>query len=264
MRVAGTLGILASPACCQLVRVIGDGPQHGGRTPETGPSPRRPGGRDEQTGTRHPVCPGCRPSRDRRGGRLRRGRHAERGRHGRRHNGHRPRSAARRVHQRVRPHPGDAERLAEGGRPIDRRARPGRHLPHRARQVQRQVLHVPHRCRVRRGGGAARRGTRGTEALRGSPVVRGGVPAHVGARLRPQETALRSDVRRRQHGRKHRRRVLHHRHEHEPVHVPRQPSARPGAGNGSRCRSLGGHVQVDERRAHPAFARLRPARWGRA
>ena len=52
----GTVGFLEDPAGRQLVRVVGDGSQHGHRAPPLEPRSRRRGGRDEPARARDACC----------------------------------------------------------------------------------------------------------------------------------------------------------------------------------------------------------------
>ena len=70
---------LADPAGRELVRLVGDRPQHRRRPPPAEPRPRGRAGRDEPARPRHPLRPRRRPARPRRRRRLRRRRHAQRG-----------------------------------------------------------------------------------------------------------------------------------------------------------------------------------------
>ena len=76
------------------------------------------------------------------------------------------------------------------------------------------------------------------------------------ARLRPRRAALPGRL----VGRCDRRRLLHDRAQHQPVHLPRQPSARPVAGGDVRSWPRRRDVPHDEGDGDPAIARRRAAR----
>ena len=170
-RAAGTVVRLADPAGRELVRVVGDGPQHRRRAPPAEPRPRRRARRDQPPRPRHPLRPRRRPARRRRGRRLRRRRHAQRGGDRHRRHRHRARRAARRVDERVRPHDRAAQRPGRRRRAARRRHRRRRLPPDRARPGQRAVLLLPHRRRLRRRGRRGGRAAGVAEALARPPAV---------------------------------------------------------------------------------------------
>ena len=169
---------LAHPARRELVRVVGDGAQHGRRAPPPGRATTSSSSRPTAAATppASPTTPPAAASTSSIG--VRRRRHAERGGHrARRHR--RPRSGcSRRLDERVRPHDRAAQRSGRRRRAAGRRHRRRRHPPDRARPGQRPVLLLPHRRRLRRRGRARGRAARVAEALaRPSAVHHGGADA---------------------------------------------------------------------------------------
>ena len=168
-------------------------------------------------------------------------------------------AAARRLDQRVRPHPRPARRPHRGHRRAARRAGPRLGAPGRAGLGQRPLLPLPRRDRLRRRRGERGRAARLAQALRQPPPVRLGRVRHLAAPLRPPQPALLGEGARRGD---RRRRPVHGVPQHQPLHVHRHPAVqrrprgrpRPGPGRGD-----GAQPRRPSPPRHP-----RPPRSGRA
>ena len=236
---------------------------------------RRRDRRDEPARPRHPLRPGRRPPRRRRGRRLRRRRHAERGRDRHRRHRHRARRAARRVDQRVRPHASGCPTTPSPppsmlGRRHRRRATSARSGS--AGSTAATSASTPASATTPPSCARSSSGRR-SSAGSGHPLFIYAGAHDVAHGLRPPRT--RTSGLPAPAAATCRRRLLHDRAQHQPVHVPRQPAARPVArrrrstaawspSRSARCRptailgSLGGALRGGGVEAEPAPRRAAP------
>ena len=158
-------------------------------------------------------------------------------------------------------HARTAQRSGPRRRPARPRHRCRRHASDRVGASQRSLLLLPHRHRVRRRRRQGGRAARLAQALARPPALHLRRAHDVAARVRPPPSAFPVEVSRRP---RDRRRFLHDRAQHQPVHVSRQHADRPLAGGDARRPARGGDVPHAARVADPSRAGLGVARAGRA
>ena len=253
---------LADLAGRQLVRLVGDGSQHGRRPPPARRATRRRDRRDQPARARHAIRPRRRPARGRRRHRLRRRRHAERGRDRDRRHRHRARRAARAD----RPTCSPARSACPTIRCAPSTCSPAGSTPATSARSASDASTVASSASTPASGTTPPSSSRSS----GSASLKRwlGHPLFISAAL---TTWARGYDRHHPHFRlaagdraPPRRRLLLDRAQHQPVHVPRQPADRPLAGRHPRRPARRRHVPHAAGRADPRRARFGAARRRRA